>query len=280
MNDPKTRVLVLRSAGTNCDEETAHAFQIAGGEVERLHLGTLLRRERRLDEFQIIAFPGGFSYGDDLGAGTVLASKLHTRLADDLEAFVASGRLVIGICNGFQVLVRLGLLPHWEGEKAVSLVENASGKFEDRWVSLRVDTDTCPFLRPPSDGGGLGRVIRLPVAHKEGRFLVRDPGVIERLKAGRQIALTYVARDAPGVPASSYPENPNGSVLGIAGITNPAGNVLGLMPHPERHLRALHEPTWTREASRAGGLPDDEERCGDGYSFFRSAVRHAGSLPR
>jgi phosphoribosylformylglycinamidine synthase len=262
-----TRVLVLRSPGTNCDEETARAFALAGAEAERVHAGALIRRERRLEEFGILAFPGGFSYGDDLGAGTVLANRLRARLADDLRAFVASGRLVIGICNGFQVLVRLGLLPGWEGEKAVSLIENASGKFEDRWVRLRVVTDGSPFL------GGKGSVLRLPVAHREGRFVARDPEVLERLEAGGQVALRYAP--AEGEAAPPYPENPNGSLAAIAGITNPRGNVLGLMPHPERHVRALHDPLWTRRAAGEGGIPEPEERSGDGFPLFERAVRHA-----
>src|SRR5262249_26373383 len=148
-------------------------------------------------EFHILVFPGGFSYGDDLGAGTILASKLRTRFFGELKEFVASGRLVLGICNGFQTLVRLGLLPGWEGEKVVSLVENSSGKFEDRWIRLRVDTDTCPFLRShlhstngargaPSRGPGPGRSLRLPVAHKEGRFVVASPDVLKELRSRRQ----------------------------------------------------------------------------------------------
>lgn len=265
-----TRVLVLRSPGTNCDEETARAFALAGAETESIHVGALIRGERRLDEFGILAFPGGFSYGDDLGAGTVLANRIRSRLADELRAFVASGRLVIGICNGFQVLVRLGLLPGWEGGKAISLVENASGKFEDRWVKLRVEADGCPFL------GGKGTILGLPVAHREGRFVTRDPEVLERLEAGGQIALRYVSGEGGAARSSHdsapYPENPNGSVAAIAGITNPAGNVLGLMPHPERHVRALHDPLWTR---RANGIPEPEERSGDGFPIFERAVQHA-----
>ncbi len=277
-----TRVLVLRSAGTNCDEETARAFELAGAVPERVHVGALLRRERRLDEFDILAFPGGFSYGDDLGSGTVLANRIRAHLAGDLDAFVESGRLVIGICNGFQVLVRLGLLPGWEGvaslardprsgeRKALSLVENASGKFEDRWVRLRVDSDSAAFL-----AGRKGWTLRLPVAHKEGRFIVADPQALARLKDAGQVALTYIdpASEARGF-ATGYPQNPNGSAEGIAGITNPRGNVLGLMPHPERHLRALNDPRWTRRAVQKG-LPPDEERSGDGYVFFENAVRYA-----
>lgn len=270
------RVLVLRTAGINCDEETALAFRLAGGQVETLHVGLFLRRERRLDEFHILAVPGGFSYGDDLGAGTVLANQLRSHLASELDAFVASGRLVIGICNGFQVLVRLGLLPGWGGEKAISLVENTSGKFEDRWVHLRVETDRCPFLRRDARRASGPVILRLPVAHKEGRFLVRGPEALERLREGDQIALRYVDPEAGCEGgARSYPQNPNGSVEAIAGIINPQGNVFGLMPHPERHRRRLHDPLWTRRrAEIARGSIDDEERGGDGFCFFENAVAY------
>jgi phosphoribosylformylglycinamidine synthase len=278
------RALVLRSAGTNCDEETAAALRLGGAEPELLHVGALLRGERRLGDFDLLAFPGGFSYGDDLGAGTVLACRLRTVLSRDLEEFVGSGRLVIGICNGFQVLVRLGLLPGWPGEKAASLIENTSGKFEDRWVSLRVEGERCPFLLPgpvpgpqdlPSRGpgarGARGSVIRLPVAHREGRFVVRDPAALERLEAGGQVALRYVAGPDDPTLTTDYPANPNGSVGGIAGITNPEGNVLGLMPHPERHVHRYQEPTWTRRRDRVGFAP---EHPGDGFPFFANAVRY------
>jgi phosphoribosylformylglycinamidine synthase len=270
-----TRVLVLRSPGTNCDEETAHAFGLAGCETERIHVGEVIRRERRLDEFDVLALPGGFAFGDDLGAGTVLANRLRSRLADDLRAFVDSGRLVIGICNGFQVLVRLGLLPGWDGEKAVSLVGNASGKFEDRWVGLRIESAECPFLTVEPDRGA----IRLPVAHGEGRFAVRDPEVLERLEAGGQVALRYASARDPGQPADCYPDNPNGSVNAIAGITNPAGNVLGLMPHPERHVYAWNDPRWTRRRAAWERIEPGEPR-GDGFLFFEGAARHARAVGR
>lgn len=287
----KPRVLVLRTAGTNCDAETAHAFRLAGAAVESLHVGALLSGERRLEEFSVLAVPGGFSYGDDLGAGTVLANELGTRLADALASFVASKRLVIGICNGFQVLVRLGLLPGWEGEKAVSLVENTSGRFEARWVRLAVETDRSPFLAPPAGAAagavaGGRRTIRLPVAHKEGRFVVRAEETLSRLRDGGHIALTYVDPEGREEgPASRFPWNPNGSVAGIAGLINEAGNVLGLMPHPERNVRLAQDPSWTRLPSRARSgepgrtaFPADEERAGDGYSFFAGAVRYASRL--
>ena len=261
------QVLVLRAAGINCDEETAHAFRLAGAAVTVVHVGELVRGERQLSDFDALAVPGGFSYGDDLGAGTVLANQLRTRLGGDLHSFVDSGRLVLGICNGFQVLVRLGLLPGIDDDAAASLVVNQSGKYEDRWVHLRVDGERCPFL----DGARESGVIRLPVAHREGRFVVRDEATLERLASQGQIALRY--SEASGEPTADYPANPNGSTGAIAGVTNPAGNVLGLMPHPERFLRFLHDPAWTRRV-RSGGLPEDEVTAGDGFSLFASAVQY------
>lgn len=265
------RVLVLRTAGTNCDEETALAFRLAGWAVEVLHVGVFLRGERTLDDFHGLVLPGGFSYGDDLGAGTVLANQLRAHLADKLVAFVESGRLVLGICNGFQVLVRLGLLPGWLGEPAVALVENHSAKFEARWVELRVDTTRCAFLQ----SSGERPVLRLPVAHKEGRFVVKDAATFERLESGGHVALRYVSAGAG--EAGGYPANPNGSIGDIAGIMNAEGNVLGLMPHPERHLRRLHDPHWTRRRVTEG-VPEDEMRAGDGFQFFRFAYEHARGL--
>ncbi len=266
------RVLVLKTAGTNCDEETVRAFRLAGAVVEPIHSGLLLRGERRLAEFDVLVVPGGFSYGDDLGAGTVLANQLRSRLADDIEAFVDAGKLVLGICNGFQVLVRLGVLPGWGDGKAVSLIDNHRGRFEDRWVRMRVETDRSPFLDCDAD-----RYIRSPVAHAEGRFVARDEETLARLREKGQIALTYRALDPDEdgefmAAGGAYPANPNGSSFDIAGICNERGNVLGLMPHPERFVHRLQDPLWTRqEACRepAGDL----ERGGDGYGLFARAVR-------
>jgi phosphoribosylformylglycinamidine synthase I len=274
------RALILRTAGTNCDEETARAFELAGATTERLHVAALIRRERRLGEFDILVFPGGFSYGDDLGAGTVLAARLRSRLADDVAEFVASGRLVLGICNGFQVLVRLGILPGGGGPKIASLVENTSGRFEDRWVRLRVASPRSPFLSfarsAPSP-----TIVRCPVAHREGRFFVPEREIVEELRAQGQIALTYAAPSgsedaAPEDARGAYPANPNGSIADIAGITNLAGNVLGLMPHPERFVHALQDPLWTRRLSRIEPPSASIlERAGDGFPFFASALSHA-----
>jgi phosphoribosylformylglycinamidine synthase I len=267
------RVLVLRTAGTNCDYETAHAFELAGAESERVHVRALLSGGRKIDDYHILVVPGGFSYGDDLGAGTVLANQLGTRFQDALNRFVESGRQVLGICNGFQVLVRLGLLPGGSEDKEVSLVENVSGLFEDRWVRLRVDTASSPVLDE-------GDVLEMPVAHKEGRLVVSSAEALERLRARGQIALRYVSvagESNGGDPG--YPDNPNGSVESIAGLQSPCGNVLGMMPHPERHLRALHHPEWTRRRARGeletDGAPGADWRQGDGYRVFARMVDRA-----
>lgn len=268
------RVLVLRTAGINCDFETVHAFELAGAAVEKLHVHVLLDGTRRLDEFDILVVPGGFSYGDDLGAGTILANQLRTRLRDALENFVGDGRQVIGICNGFQVLVRLGILPGTTGrldDRPVSLVENTSGLFEDRWVRLRVDTDRTHLLEG-------GEVLEMPVAHREGRLVVRDPEVLEMLRQNDQIALRYVG-SGPAAGDPGYPANPNGSVESIAGLVSPCGNVLGMMPHPERHLRSLHHPEWPRRKARQE-LPRPDWRRGDGYRIFERAVERAGFSSR
>lgn len=265
------RVLVLRTAGTNCDLETVQAFQLAGAEAERLHIKALIDSRRRLSEFQILAFPGGFSYGDDLGAGTVLANQIGTRLRDDLDRFVADRGYIMGICNGFQVLVRLGLLPVPGGPQSVSLVENESGLFEDRWVKLRVETASSPVLEK-------GDELEMPVAHKEGRLVFRDPAVLEEMKVWDQIAFRYISvregADADGSDPG-YPDNPNGSTEAIAGIQSPCGRILGLMPHPERHLRTLHHPDWTRRASVGLAPGGDDWRQGDGFRIFERIVNRA-----
>ena len=260
------RVLVLRAAGTNCDAETVRAFRAAGASVELLHLNELTRDPARLDDHRILALPGGFSYGDYIAAGRVFAIELRHRLADPLQRFVADGGFVVGICNGFQILVELGLL---EGNSSAgrrfSLTDNASSRFECRWVTLREERCAVPWLEP-------GRRMPAPVAHAEGRFVVRDPDVLEELRARGQIALTYVAPQgteglaAAAVASVPYPWNPNGSVANIAGLCDPTGRILGLMPHPERNLAPWNHPTWTR-------LPERTE--GEGLSFYRRMVRAA-----
>jgi phosphoribosylformylglycinamidine synthase len=233
----KPLAMILHASGTNRDQEAAQALELAGAQAEIVHVNALRRGERHLDEAQMLVLPGGFSYGDALGAGRLLALDLQTYFADALKAFIASGKPVIGICNGFQALVKADVLPGWEdAPHAASLVSNASGQFECRWVKLLPQPDSvCAWTRD------LPEPIECPVAHGEGRFVLRDPAFLERLRVCGQIALTY----ADGT-------NPNGSVADIAAICNPAGSVLGLMPHAEDHVYAWQHPAHTRTNTPKG----------------------------
>ena len=254
----KVKVVVLRTAGTNCDVETAFAFDQAGAEADLVHLNRLLEDPGMLDQFQILTIPGGFSYGDDISAGKIFAVQLMQDLGGRLADFVGKGKLVLGICNGFQVLVKAGLLPEVRAsenyEQRVTLSDNDSGKFEDRWVWLKSFSDKCIFIEPD-------RMIYLPVAHAEGKFIPRDEAVLERIKSNDQVVFRYVDEKGNSV---GYPGNPNGSVDDIAGICDPSGRILGLMPHPERHIQRTQHPHWTRLA---------ESRPGDGRAIFTRAVK-------
>jgi phosphoribosylformylglycinamidine synthase len=245
-------VLILHANGTNRDREAALACELAGAQAEIVHVNQLFAGERRLRDYHMLVVPGGFSYGDDLGAGTLWALDLRQRLGDDVARFVASGRPVLGICNGFQALVKAGLLPgaDWRPgrERSVTLAPNAQAHFECRWVYLKPNRHSpCLFT------AGLEDLIYCPVAHGEGRFTLADRATLGDLQDRDQIALTY--RLADGSPAAgAYPDNPNGSLADIAGVCNPAGNVLGLMPHPEDHLFAYQHPRRTRGEAGHSGL--------------------------
>lgn len=259
----KPEVCVLRTAGTNCDKETAFAFSKAGALPELVHINAFFAKEKSLDDYQILALPGGFSYGDDIAAGKILANELKYKLIEDIRRFISDGKLIIGICNGFQILVKSGLLPgNAEFVQETSLIINDSGRFEDRWV----------YLKPEGSGskcvwtGGLSEVIYLPVAHGEGKFIVKDSAVLERLKNNGQVVFRYCGvngRPHPG-GEGGYPDNPNGSVDNIAGICDETGRILGLMPHPERHIALSQHP---RHAGR--------KKDGDGMAIFRSGVEYA-----
>jgi phosphoribosylformylglycinamidine synthase len=256
MHSPKA--FVLRTAGTNCDGETVDALERAGARAELLHLERLAAEPARLDEAELVVLPGGFSYGDDVAAGRVFGLELRHLLPEALSAFVERGGFVLGICNGFQVLVEAGLLEPRGAERTIALTGNASNRFECRWVTLRSEASACPWLVA-------GEVWPVPVAHAEGRFVVKDAAALERLEANGQIALRYVARDG-GAPGRL--DNPNGSQGDIAGVCDPTGRVLGLMPHPERNVNPWNHPYWTR-------LPARDE--GEGLAFFRRMVDAAAS---
>ena len=252
-------VLVLRAAGTNCDRECVHAFELAGAKVQSLHVNRVLENPGLLSRFQILALPGGFSYGDDIAAGKILANQLLHHLAGPLHDFVEADKLIIGICNGFQVLVKTHLLPGDSKANSRSqlttLTYNDSDKFEDRWVHLAACSSKCVFLQSPAR-------IYLPVAHGEGKFVTSSPAVLQSLNKNDQVAFRYTSADG-AEPA--YPDNPNGSMEHIAGITDPTGRILGLMPHPERHIHRTHHPQWTR-------LSQDSPP--DGLAIFTNAVNY------
>ena len=225
MTQPAT--LILRTAGTNCDRELAHAFELAGATTQTIHLNRLIDEPTLIEQFDLIGFPGGFSYGDDIAAGRILANRLRHRLLEPLQAAVTRGVPMIGICNGFQVMVKLGLLPDpATAVQTSTLADNTSGRFIDRWVPLKAEASSvCIWTR------GLDE-IELPIAHGEGRFFAPDE-VLDQMEQNGQVALRYTA-------------NPNGSSRDIAGVCDPTGVVFGLMPHPERFVDPTHYPQWTR----------------------------------
>lgn len=254
----QVRAIVLRAAGINCDMETEDALEQAGAEAERMHINRIIEDKSTLDKFQIIVFPGGFSYGDDVAAGKILANQIVHHLYEPIQKFIEAGKLALGICNGFQVLVKAGILPgngETEPQDTVTITYNDSNKYEDRWVYLAPQTDKCIFIEP-------GRQIYLPVAHAEGKVVTKDEAALEELKSQGQIAFKYVDENGCEGP---YPVNPNGSVESIAGLTDATGRVLGLMPHPERYVRPTQHPYWSRLKDRADS---------DGMTIFNNAVNY------
>jgi phosphoribosylformylglycinamidine synthase len=291
------KALVLRAAGTNCDGESVFALEQAGFAAQRVHVFRLMENPDALKEYQFLVIPGGFSYGDDIASGKILANQMLHRLADPLNQFVADGKLVLGICNGFQIMIKSGLLPWAQVKPATAhtdatLAWNECGRFEDRWIHLRADSDKCIFIPK-------GEVISLPIAHGEGRFVPRDQSILDTLRNQDQVALRYC--DAAGATPSGmgappmsntggsavelpaersdaksasagrseakpapFPINPNGSVDDIAGLCDPTGRVMGLMPHPERFVDITQHPQWTRgQVKRA-----------DGKLFFQRAFEY------
>jgi phosphoribosylformylglycinamidine synthase len=254
----KARTLILRAPGTNCDAETAFAFEQAGAEVSLVHVNQLIRGEQRLSDYQIMVLPGGFTYGDDIAAGKVLANELRLKLGEDMPRFIEDGGLILGICNGFQVLVKAVILPRPANGSPplLTLMTNDSGKFECRWVHLMVNKKSpCVFTR------GIDSLY-LPVAHAEGR-VVADPKVLPEL----DVVLYYT--DEHGNSNAGYPHNPNGSVGNIAGIGDTSGRIFALMPHPERYIRGTQHPQWTRQGAK---------QYGDGFQIFLNAVKWAKGL--
>jgi phosphoribosylformylglycinamidine synthase subunit PurQ / glutaminase len=234
-------VLVLSGFGLNCDHETLYAFELAGAAATRVHINSLIDGSSRLEDFDILVFIGGFSWGDDHGAGVIQAVRMKSTLGEKLIGFVAAGKLILGICNGFQTLVNLGLLPGFDHDyrrRCVALIHNDCGNFRNQWVHLMVNSASpCVFTR------GLQQ-LDLPVRHGEGKFFA-EPATISRLAESNQVVIRYA--DAQGRPAQArFPDNPNGSEDDIAGICDPTGRIFGLMPHPEAYNHWTNHPDWTR----------------------------------
>ncbi len=267
----KVRALVLTGFGLNCDLETAYALELAGAQADRVHINTLIAGEVRLDQYQIMAFGGGFSWGDDHGAGVLQAVRMRTNVGKQLLAFVERKGLVIGICNGFQTLVNLGLLPGFAADyqtRSIALTFNDCGNFRDDWVHLTIDPDSpCVFTR------GM-ETMDLPIRHGEGKFYA-ETDVIDRLVQNRQVVLRYA--DAQGNAAEGrFPLNPNGSLMDIAGVCDPTGRIFGLMPHPEAFNHWTNHPDWTRlaENRRRQGVSPLPAEMTPGIRVFVNAVEH------
>ena len=257
----KPRTLILRTAGTNCDRETAYAFERAGAGAEFVHLNRVVAEPRLMDDYQLLALPGGFSYGDDIAAGRIFANQIRHHLADAFRRFMDGGKPIIGICNGFQVLVKTDLLPGsiaGRNGQTATLAHNDGGHFIDKWIHLSAPASRCIWT------AGLSHTIDLPIAHGEGKFVPADETVRKALWDEQQVALVY----APGegqTPSGNADFNPNGSIDDIAGICDSTGLVFGLMPHPERFIDFVQHPAWT--SRRQAGE-------GQGLAIFRNAVQH------
>ena len=266
MKKEDIKILIMRAPGTNCDLETSRAFKELGTQPEVLHTQRVFK-EKNLEDYDILVFPGGFSYGDYVRSGAIWATECEYRIGDELVRFVDEGKPVIGICNGFQQLVELGFLPGWEGKSKypeAALADSING-YQNRWIRIKLmGRGNCKIMK----GIDPGYILRCPVAHGEGRFLLppdKKEEQLNQLKDKDMLVWQYVDED--GTPADeTFPDNPNGSYSDIAGICNPEGTVLGLMPHPERAFYGYLMPEWTKK-----GLP---EKYGDGYPFFDSIVKY------
>lgn len=253
------RVLILRAPGTNCDVETAFAFEHVGAHTCSVHVNRLIEDPQLGAGYQILCLPGGFSYGDDIAAGRILAQRLKVHLRDLVDQFRSQERLVLGICNGFQVMMRLGIFfPGQESQPPATLAHNAQERFEDRWVHLVNHNSNSVFLQ------GIEQLF-LPIAHAEGRFAIRDPEVGRTLATQQQLGLRY--SDPQGVTNDEvlpFPTNPNGAAYNVAGISDPSGRIFGLMPHPERYIDPTQHPSWTRKRELS--------EHGEGRQIFENAV--------
>lgn len=264
----KPKVLVITGYGINCEEETAKSFNMAGGESKIMHINDIITNPKVLDEFKIMVFPGGFSYGDDTGSGNAMANKILNNIQDYLLKFIEKDNLVAGICNGFQILVNLGLLPAIDKNykmRQAALMPNKSARLQCRWIYLKKEDNNCVWTKGVD-------FIHLPVAHGEGNFYVKED-VLKKMKENKQIVFKYVKED--GTPANGeFPINPNGAMEDIAAITDPTGKILGIMPHPERFNSFTNEDGWElkKEKLIREGKPLPSE--GEGLIIFKNAIKY------
>ncbi len=261
----KAKILIPVGFGLNCEDETEHAFRMVGADVKKVHVNDLLSKPDMLEDCQLIALVGGFSFGDHIASGKVLANIYRFNLGGELQNFIKNGKLIFGECNGFQTMVKLGILPGINNDyrtQTVTLMNNDSGRFEDRWVSLHVNPDSkCVFTK------GIEKMY-LPVRHGEGKFVTKDISVLDHLREKNQIVMKYTDENT-GKPTMTYPQNPNGSADSIAGICDETGRVFGLMPHPTAYLSPYNHPCWTRLKAEEK-LPEE----GGGVQIFRNAVEY------
>lgn len=262
------KIAVITGYGINCEEETAHCFDQAGGKSEIIHINSLINKEKNLKNYNILAFPGGFSYGDDTGSGNALANKIKNNLSQEILQFAKSDKLIIGICNGFQILTNLGLVPAtdeaYDNRQSI-LMHNASVRYQCRWIYVKNISKKCIWTK------GIDQ-LHLPIAHGEGNFFI-EKNILNQMKKNDQIVLKYVTengKDAKG----KFPDNPNGAMEDIAAICDPSGRIFGLMPHPERFNSFTNEDGWPLKKEfliRAGkSLPTE----GDGMQIFKNAIKY------
>jgi phosphoribosylformylglycinamidine synthase subunit PurQ / glutaminase len=257
------KALILTGYGINCEEESAKVFEMKGAQAKIMHINDLIENPKQLDDFQIMAFPGGFSYGDDTGSGNALANKIKNNIWDEIRSFAQKDKLIIGICNGFQIITNIGLV----GDQKVALMHNATARYECRWIHVKNTSEKCIWTKDID-------TLHIPVAHGEGNFYT-DPATLETLKQNDQVAFQYINED--GSPANQdFPQNPNGSLEDIAAICDPTGRILGMMPHPERFNCFFNEDNWNLKKEKhirenpEKSLPEE----GDGLKLFGNAVKY------
>lgn len=271
----KPKILVLKTDGTNCDEETKFAFELANGDPKIVHINELRSKKESLKNYQILALPGGFSYGDDIVSGKILATELTSFFAEELQEFIdGKNTLIIGICNGFQTLVRTGLLPFAKiGKMEVTLTNNDSGKFECRWINLKVEKSKCVFLNNLTiEQFNNNSIVSFQVAHGEGKFLA-GPETIKKIEDKGLVTFRYA--DENGNPTQKYPQNPNGAINAIAGICDPTGRILGIMPHPERFVKIEQHPNWRRMEIKKPFTHRSLGEGGQGLPIFENMIKYA-----